>query len=142
MSDRACRIVLVEDEISDITFMRKAFERGAFDHEVVDVLNGLEFFEYLSEASVSDELPDLVLLDLSLPGTSGLDILQELRRGDTCPHVVVIVLTSSSYKQEVDAAYAAGANAFVTKPARLKELDRFVELIEGFWLSLAHLPGR
>ena len=138
--DRPIRIVLVEDEGSDVLFMRKAFERGSLDFEVVDVSSASAFMSHMSEAASNQEPPDLVLLDLNLPGTSGLDILTELRNGDVLPHVVVMVLTSSSYRREVTEVYMAGANAFVTKPARLAELDQLVAQIENFWLGLAHLP--
>jgi len=134
------RIVLVEDEDADVTFMQKAFERGRLVHDVVAVESGPELVKYLADACAKHEPPDLVLLDLNLPGASGLDILSELRNGDFCSSVIVIVLTSSSYRREVTEAYMAGANAFVTKPARLNELDQLVELIENFWFGLAHLP--
>ena len=71
---------------------------------------------------------------------SGLDVISELRSGDLYPHLVVIVLTSSSYQREVTDLYGAGANAYVTKPARLAELDALVTQIEDFWLGLVHLP--
>ena len=141
MLDRPSRIVVVEDEPSDITFLRKAFERGRFEHGVVDVPNGVDLFAHLVEAKAAGELPDLILLDLNLPGQSGLDILQELRSGEVFANAVVIVLTSSSYRQEVAAAYTAGANAYVTKPARLADLDDFVCQLEDFWLTTAYRPN-
>lgn len=139
-SARSMRVVLVEDEASDVLFMRKAFERGQGDYNVVDVASAESFTAHLADCKAKGESPDLVLLDLNLPDASGLDVLRLLRHGDAYPHVVVIVLTSSSYKREVDDVYRAGANAFVTKPARLAELDEFVGMIETFWFGLVKLP--
>ena len=132
--------MLVEDEPSDIVFMRKAFDRGRHNFEVVDVASGPALFEHLGQAETEQAAPDLVLLDLNLPGMSGLDVISELRSGDLYPHLVVIVLTSSSYQREVTDLYGAGATAYVTKPARLAELDALVTQIEDFWLGLVHLP--
>ena len=140
MPDRPARIVLVEDEPSDIVFMRKAFERGSRDFDVVDLASGPALMDHLRQAAAESAPPDLILLDLNLPGMSGLDILAELRSGDVFPNLVVIVLTSSSYQREVTELYGAGANAYVAKPARLAELDAFDAQIEEFWLGLAHLP--
>jgi len=140
MSERASHIVVVEDEESDRIFMRKALERGARDHELAALGTAAEFFAYLDECAADERCPDVVLLDLSLPAMSGLDVLRTVRAGDSCPLVPIIVLTSSSYRVEVADAYAAGANAFVTKPARLADLDRFVSQLEDFWLDMVHLP--
>lgn len=142
MTEVCSHIVLVEDELSDATFMRKAFERGAMQHEVVVAETAAKFFAYVETSFVENRPPDLVLLDLSLPAMSGFDVLRALRSGDQWPLVPVIVLTSSSYRLEIAEAYAAGANAFVTKPARLADLDNFVAQIEAFWLGTAHLPYR
>jgi len=140
LADRPRRIVLVEDEVSDVLFMTKAFERGRLKHDVVAVSSGRALTDHLLDAASKQQPPDLLLLDLNLPEVSGLEILADLRSGELFPHMVVIVLTSSSYQREVTAVYAAGANAFVTKPARLAELDRLVEHIEEFWFGLAQTP--
>lgn len=139
MLERPMRIVLIEDEGPDIVFMLKAFERGDGDFDVTTVGSGPEFFDHLRDVAAEQLPPDLVLLDLNLPGANGLEILAELRSGDTLPHVVVVVLTSSSYAREVTEAYVGGANAFVTKPARLAELDKFVSIIED-WSELFQFP--
>jgi len=138
--DRPTRIVVVEDEESDLTFITKAFDRGKLDHQVVACKNAGELLAHLSQCHADGIAPDLVLLDMSLPGLTGLEALGQIRNGDQFPELIVIVLTSSSYRREVTSAYAAGANAFVTKPVRLAALDTLVELIEDFWFGAAQLP--
>lgn len=140
IDERPARIVLVEDEPSEILFMQRAFERGRLDFEVADCSSGQALLDYVADAAARNTAPDVVLLDLNLPGMTGREILSKLRSGDTFPHLVVIVLTSSSYQREVTELYAAGANAYVTKPARLADLDALVTQIEDFWLGMAHLP--
>lgn len=138
--NRTSKIVVVEDEEADIIFLTKAFDRGAQDHDVAACSDRDGFFAHLEQCVTNDSPPDLVLLDLNLPGSTGFDILSELRAGSLYPDVVVIVFTSSAYRREVTSAYGAGANAFVTKPARLAELDQLVKSIEDFWLSLNQRP--
>jgi len=140
MIDRPSRIVVLEDEESDIIFITKAFERGRLEHEVSAHRTGEGMLAHLAECHEAGVMPDLLLVDLSLPGMSGLDVLAAVRGSDKFPGLVVIMLTSSSYQREVDHAYTAGANAYVTKPMRLKDLDQLVTHIEDFWLSVAQRP--
>lgn len=134
------QVVVVEDEEADRIFITKAFERGAHDYDVTACSSGVEALAHLEQCSADGTPPDLVLLDLSLPTMSGLDVLTEIRQRETFPALIVIVFTSSSYRREVDAAYTAGANAFVTKPARLADLDRLVQSIEDFWFTAGQRP--
>ena len=86
--------------------------------------------------------PDLVLLDLNLPRRNGIEVLTEMRADEALAQIPVIVLTSSAERRDVEACYAAGANAFVVKP---QDLDAFMDLIgaiRAFWLEVARLPSR
>ena len=69
--------------------------------------------------------PDLVILDLMLPGKSGLDVLADLRGGDASGHTPVVVVTAWSYAEE--AVLAAGADRFVPKPFEPEDLQAIVE---------------
>src|SRR5690242_3863192 len=79
-----------------------------------------------AEAALAEEAPDVVLLDLMLPGGSGLDVLRTLRRrGSRVPAVVISAWTTDEYRA---AAAAAGVDAFVAKPFLPAEL---AELVAG-----------
>ena len=74
--------------------------------------------------------PDLIVLDLMLPGQSGLDVLAEIRHSDELAETPVLVMSAWSYADE--AALAAGADAFVPKPFDPDKLrDAALELLEG-----------
>jgi CheY-like chemotaxis protein len=73
------------------------------------------------------EEPDLILLDLNLPDVSGLEILKRLRRSATTAHVPVVVVSADASESKVDAALAAGADAFLTKPI---SVDRFLRTVD------------
>ena len=82
-----------------------------------------------------------MLLDLNLPRKDGVEVLQEMRQDPALAQIPVIVLTSSSAARDVDACYAAGANAFVTKSLELDEFIERIGVIREFWLSVAELPS-
>jgi two-component system cell cycle response regulator len=80
-------------------------------------------------AELAQERPDLVLLDVMLPGYSGLDVLQVMRSDDALRDVPVIVVSAWQTPQDREAAVAAGADGFLAKPFELEELSSAVRTL-------------
>jgi DNA-binding response OmpR family regulator len=80
-------------------------------------------------AELAQERPDLVLLDVMLPGYSGLDVLQAMRSDDELRDVPVIVVSAWQTPQDREAAVAAGADGFLAKPFELEELSSAVRTL-------------
>jgi CheY-like chemotaxis protein len=79
--------------------------------------------------------PGLVLLDLNLPGCSGVDILTRLKRDTQTKHIPVIILTTTDDPHEIAQCYALGCNAYLTKPV---EYRQFVAVLQHLgWLLTA-----
>lgn len=123
------RVLLIEDELADILMLRRAAEQAHLSwqidviRETSRVLTGLV---HLAERS-----PDLILLDINLPGINGLDLLPMLHK--SCPHTPILVLTTSQNPSDQEMARSRGATGFYTKPlgyrallSMLKEIDRFI----------------
>jgi chemotaxis family two-component system response regulator Rcp1 len=88
----------------------------------------------------SAHLPDLVVLDLNLPGRGGHDVLKAMRGNPRLRRLPVIIFSSSSAAEDVRSSYDLGANCYVTKPHGLTRYFEVVRGIEDFWLSTAVLP--
>ena len=86
-------------------------------------------------------MPDLILLDLNLPGMSGLQVLERIRANDALMHIPVIVMTSSTAPEDVLAAYRGHANSFISKPVRPQEFLDAVRSLESYWLTVVRLPS-
>ncbi len=86
------------------------------------------------------KLPDLILLDLSLPGISGLDFLERLRSDQLTTAVPVVVLTTSDRENEIKAAYQKGANSYIVKPARYEEFVVKLAEMNMYWGETAEVP--
>ena len=84
--------------------------------------------------------PDLVLLDLNLPGKGGHQILGELKSDLELKEVPIVIYTSSLADKDVKTSYRLGANAYVRKPIDVDEFFEVVSTIERFWLGTALLP--
>ncbi len=106
------RILVVDDEPQIRRVMRMTL--GGQGYEILEARSGEEALERFRK-----ELPDLVLLDLNMPGIGGLETCRQLRSGSETP---IIVLTVRNTEDEKVQALDAGADDYVTKPFGMKEL--------------------
>ncbi len=109
------RILIIEDEPDIQTVLRYNLEKDG--HHVVVVANG---DDGLHEARRSPY--DLVLLDLMLPDRDGLEICRQLRSRDATSHIPIIMVTAKGEESDVVVGLGLGADDYVTKPFRVKEL--------------------
>jgi CheY-like chemotaxis protein len=144
MSDQAL-FLLVEDSETDAILIRRAFVKGNIVNPLQVVGTGDQAIAYLKgEGAFSNRaeypLPELVLLDLKLPGIDGFQVLRWIRQQPELKALRVVVLTSSDRIQDVNLAYQLGANSFLVKPV---DFERFVEIsqaLKGYWLWLSRAP--
>ncbi len=132
------RVLIVEDSVDDALLTKRAIERSGFTVQVETVATAEEAARLLFEAKVP--APDLVLLDMNLPGMDGCALLSLLRKDDHLGQIPVLVFSSSADGQEVRRSYARGANCFLHKP---DDADEYVDLVRKavwFWLHTAELP--
>jgi CheY-like chemotaxis protein len=138
--------LLIEDNENDAVLIQRAFVQAKILNPLFVVGSGEEGVDYLcGRAKFSNReeypLPDLILLDLKLPGMDGVDFLLWLRRQPGFGTTRVVVLTSTDRVRDVDEAYKAGANSFLLKPV---DFEKFVEIsraLNGYWVWLDQRPG-
>jgi CheY-like chemotaxis protein len=83
----------------------------------------------------SDRLkPKLILLDLNLPGISGIDILKEIRGIPFLRYTAVVLFSTSDNSKDIEQSLEFGANAYVTKPSSFSDLIICLQSISDFWL--------
>ena len=135
-------ILLVEDNPSDVFLIEEAFKGNPLIsklHVVSDGDKAIAFLHRQGSYAIVPR-PDLILLDLDLPGTSGHEVLKKIKDDDSLMQIPVVVLTSSESDDDRLACYNSHANAFITKPADLDELQRMVTVITEFWFTIVKLP--
>lgn len=139
---RPVDVLFVEDNPGDVRLTEEAFEQARVDNEFHVVTDGDEALDYLyrrGEYSTADR-PDIVLLDLNLPGTGGLEVLERIKADPDLKRIPVIVLTSSGAEEDIVESYDGHANAYLRKPV---DADQFVDLarsIGEFWVQQVRLP--
>src|SRR6185503_7670579 len=144
MSDRAV-VLIAEDEEDYVLLLKRAFSEAKIPNPLFVVSTGQEMMQYLKgEGKYSNRveypLPDLLLLDLKLPGFNGLEILGWLRSHPGLSGLRVIVLTSSEDVKDVNDAYRLGANSFLVKPYDFTDLVSLAQVIHKFWLKMSKAP--
>ena len=112
MGDAGPRVLVVEDEESFVEALTVGLKREGFD--VVVARDGVQALSVVGAAK-----PDLILLDIMLPGISGTDVLRELRRTSRTP---VILVTAKDSELDTVVGLELGADDYVTKPYRMREL--------------------
>ena len=128
-------ILLAEDDGNDVFLMQRTLQRITEPISLQIVKNGNETIEYLSgQHKFADRtlypLPCLILLDIKMPGQSGFDVLQWIKREGTLTHIPAVMVTSSKAKRDIDRARQSGASGYMVKPVELQELKHLLATIE------------
>ncbi|MCB0879512.1 MAG: response regulator [Thermoleophilia bacterium] len=136
-------ILLVEDNPGDVRLTQEGFARARLHNRMWLAPDGETAISMLRHEPPHEDAPefDLVLLDLNLPGFSGLDVLHTMKRDPQLRSVPVVVLSSSSQQRDIAASYDGHANCYVTKPSDFDGYVDVVHAIESFWTTVARLPS-
>lgn len=139
--DEPIDVLHVEDNERDIRLTREAFTATDRETTLHVVDDGDDTVDFLRRQGQYDSAPrpDLVLLDLSLPGRDGHDVLETIEDTPQLRRLPVIVLTGSNRSEDIVTCYRTHANAYVSKPPTLEEFVSLVTALEAFWLEHAQL---
>jgi CheY-like chemotaxis protein len=141
------QLLLIEDNEDDIFFMKRALKSAEIDDPLEVLKDGQDAIDYLNAAAamVADRaqppLPCVIFLDLKLPRKTGLEVLEFIRQQPELRTVVVLVLTTSRERRDVENAYKLGANAFLVKPASHQQLAEMMRAVKAFWLGFNEFAG-
>jgi chemotaxis family two-component system response regulator Rcp1 len=142
---QALHILVIEDNPGDVRLIEEALKEGvANGHVVSRATDGIDAQKFLRrEGPHADKPPpDLILLDLNLPGVDGRELLKEIKATPNLRRVPVIVLSSSKADDDILRTYELNANAYVTKPVQVDDFLRTIRSLEEFWATVARLPTR
>jgi CheY-like chemotaxis protein len=129
-------IAIVDDDADDRDIIRDAFEVNEPGIEYRFMENGDRLMQYL-ESTSPDDLPDLILMDLNMPGKDGRQALKEIKSNQRLTIIPTIVFTTSSSARDRQNTYNLGANCFITKPDTFNKLVELTHCIVRLWLPAA-----
>jgi CheY-like chemotaxis protein len=133
-------ILLVEDSPSDVRLTIEALKEAKLHNELHVATDGESAMAFLTDPS--KPRPDLILLDLNLPGMDGREVLERVKGDPQLSPIPVVVLTTSKADEDVLRAYRLHTNCYINKPVDLDQFIRVVHSIQDFWLTVVRLPPK
>lgn len=132
--DETLRILHVEDNEAHAELVRRGFEDHRIANRIEHVMTGEEALGRLQErVRAGGELPDVVLLDLRLPGVDGLEVLTAIRDSSGLEELPVVILTTSEAEWDRLKAYERHMNGYIVKPF---DFDSFAVLLDVITLLM------
>ncbi|MGL4622726.1 MAG: response regulator [Chroococcidiopsis sp.] len=139
-------LLIVEDSDEDFETLQRLLRSSQLVIPIYRCHNGDRALEFLLRTSqyANPELaprPNLILLDLNLPGTDGRQVLYQIKQNDNLKSIPVVVFTTSSNPKDVDICYEYGVNSYIVKPIDFAKLKQSIQTIVNYWFEVNILPN-
>jgi CheY-like chemotaxis protein len=119
------KIIIVENDEDEQQFMKEGFDSAALFDIVGQVRNGDTLFEWLN--TNKNNLPDVILSDLNMPGKNGYDVINEVKSNPLYSHIPVVITSTSSTKTIIEKCLSSGAADYIVKPETFIEYVPYVQ---------------
>ncbi len=139
--EKLVHILLVEDNKMDVVLTLDAFREAHLANKIHVVNNGEEALQYIfGEGKFSNRkvytMPNLILLDLKMPGIDGFEVLKRIKNTPEIKRIPVIILTSSKEEGDLSMGYDLGANSYLVKPVSFEGFLEVVRKVTDYWITL------
>jgi len=144
---RSIQILLAEDCLGDVALVRKALESVQVPTTLAVVEDGEQLLQYLIDAlklendSTHLPFPDVVLVDLNMPKLDGFKALELISEQNSCRHLPLVVISSTTNPDDRRLAKALGAHGFIDKAQGPEAFIEQLLFIEHLWSSPAAVVG-
>ncbi|MEJ0012121.1 MAG: response regulator [Bauldia sp.] len=135
-------ILLVEDNPAEVRLTIEGLKEARIANNLNAVMDGQSAIDYLQRRGRYGDAvrPDLVLLDLNLPGIDGRSVLIHIKEDPQLKIIPVVIITSSEAESDIIKSYEAHANCFISKPIDFDGFTKVIRSIEHFWFTVVRLP--
>jgi CheY-like chemotaxis protein len=130
-------ILLIEDDRLDALMVARALDELKVTNELVHKTNGKEALDYLTDEA--NKKPCLILLDLNMPKTNGVDFLRIAKADDVLKRIPIVVLTSSTEEQDVIETFKLSVAGYIVKPMDYIKFVEAIRTLALYW-TLSELP--
>ncbi len=136
---REAVILLVEDDTGDQKLIKRSLKASKIANELHITSAAEEALEYLQKGESNNAdypMPDLILLDLNMPGMGGMDFLSALKKDELLDTIPVVVLTTSDSDHDILDSFKLQASGYVKKPVSLEEFRQAMENLTDYWFVI------
>ena len=138
-------ILIAEDDENDYFFIETALKENYHTEvnlmRVVDGEELVDFMNKISESKQTEFLPDIIIVDISMPKKDGFSALKELKSHKDNKIIPIIIMSTSNRDEDVYLAYSLGANSFITKPDNLEKLQDVANALMKYWFEKVSLAS-
>ena len=127
-------ILYIEDNEDYIDFVKRALKKVDSNITISTATDGKTALSTVSNASDNVSYK-LILLDIHLPGITGIELVQKIREQKALAYTPIIMLSTSDNPKDVEACYQRGANAYLVKPVGIQPLVNTLKTVCEFWLN-------
>lgn len=140
---RPMEILLVEDSLPSARLTMGALKKGPVQHRLTWLSNGNDADEFLHRRGkyAHAPRPDLILLDLELPGKDGRELLADLKADKDLKDIPVVVLSASQAADDIAHSERLHVERYLTKPVNVEEFLRLVKDLRDYWRADMILPS-
>ncbi|MEA3442930.1 MAG: response regulator [Chloroflexota bacterium] len=138
-------ILLVEDDLADQKLIKTSLRNQRIANDLYIVNNGeegLDFLHHRGNYGSASPQPDLILLDLNMPGMGGKEFLKRVKKDEKLQHIPVVILTTSDLDKDILDSYKLQASGYVNKPVTLDEFKEVMTKIKEYWFVLCKRPPK
>lgn len=133
-------ILLIQDNDGDVVLAERVFKRIQAPVQISVINDGLQAYKMFKQQSQPlQPIPHLILLDLNLPGISGMQVLKAIKNNPKYKIIPVIILTTSKRQVQIKQAYQNHANTYIAKPIDILQFQQLLMAINQYWLIHASL---
>lgn len=120
------KIVLIEDDADDIELLQEALDGNNVSYSITILKDGSAAVSYFQQAR---EMPDIIVMDFNLPRVHGREVIRQIRLNTKFAKTPILILSTSSSREDIGYAYKVGANKYLVKPATLEAIQETVDTI-------------
>jgi CheY-like chemotaxis protein len=132
-------ILLVEDDLADQKLIKISLRNEKIANDLYTVQTGeegLDFLYHRGNYSDGNPQPDLILLDLNMPGMGGKEFLRRVKGDERLKQIPVVILTTSEAERDIIDSYKLQASGYVHKPVTLEEFKEAMKKLKEYWFVL------
>ncbi len=128
-------VFLVEDDDDDVALIKKSFRTADVEHTFHVFTNGKSLLEFIS---INKMIPDYILIDFTMPMMNGIETVINIRKHLHYQTLPIIMLSTSNLHGDIELAYKAGVNSYMSKPSRISDWTTTAKIISTWvnsWVS-------
>lgn len=144
--DKPATLLVIEDSDEDFEALNRIIDQictiPLMIHRCISGDDALDFLNHEGEYNNfnNSSRPEIILLDLNLPGTDGREVLAMIKKNTTLRTIPVIVLSTSANPKDIEECYQSGANSYMVKPMNFNDLKISIQMMLDYWFKAAISP--